>query len=239
MDYLFSDKLSKLELEISKEILKNIEKLEDLSITDLSNNVHASPATITKYTKKLGFSGFKQLKYQLISDINKSDIECDYVLNQKNKIEDFFKYLNMDKLNELASVINSSSYVCLYGKGPSLYVCKYFAPRIKALSNIPVLVYEDEQMLDIELENINDDKTIIFLSASLKTSSIIERVKKAKVSTKNFFLICEDLNELGIVEENKVIKLTSFSDNHNYNEIRDRTLFYIYLELLIETLKKK
>ncbi len=239
MDYLFSQDLSKLELLISKELLKNIDDLESLSITDLSNIVHASPATITKYTKKLGFSGYKQLKYQLISDFSKKKIEDDYVVNQKNKIDDFFSYLNMDKLNNLANVINSSSYVCLYGKGPSLYVCKYFAPRIKALTNIPVLVYEDEQMLDIELENVNDNKTIIFLSASLKTSSIIKRVKKAKVSSKNFYLICEDLNELDLLDQDHVIKLTSFSDNHNYKEIRDRTLFYIYLELLIETLKQK
>ncbi len=239
MEYLFSDKLSNSELNISKVLLDNIDSIDNITITQLSKMAFVSNAAITKYAKKLGFSGYKELKYKLINDSVKKEENVGYIQKHHQKINDFFTTLNINKLEDLAKTIKKSQYICMYGKGPSLGVCKYFSSRIKAVSNIPVLVYEDDQMIDIELENINDNKTIIFLTASLETKEIVDRIKKAKIATKNFYLICEDIKQLERLKEDNIIKLSSSNKHYDYTKIRDRTLFYIYLELLIETLKQE
>lgn len=57
--------LSRPELNILKYAYENMDELMELSIQDLSNRVSYSPATVLRFCKKLGYSGFSEFKYAL------------------------------------------------------------------------------------------------------------------------------------------------------------------------------
>ena len=57
--------LSRPELNILKYAYENTDELMELSIQDLSNRVSYSPATVLRFCKKLGYSGFSEFKYAL------------------------------------------------------------------------------------------------------------------------------------------------------------------------------
>lgn len=235
MEYLFSDKLSKLEMRISKVLLENVDELEDLTITDISNLAYVSPATITKYTKKLGFNGYKELKYRLIQDHNKQEIKENYILSQKNKIDIFFEYLDIEKLKHLASKITSSEYVCMYGEGFSLDICNYFADKIKSVCNIPVVVYDDFRLLNIEISK-GTNNTVIVLSTPKELQKELYKYKEKEL--KNIYFIFEEIHKLDNIKDSNQINLTNLVSPKSYFILEDKTLFYLYFELLLKTLEK-
>ena len=61
--------LSRPELAILKYAYENTEALLKMSIKELSGHVDYSPATILRFCKKLGYSGFSEFKYALRAEI--------------------------------------------------------------------------------------------------------------------------------------------------------------------------
>jgi len=57
------------EKKLADYINRNAEKLETLSISDLADNAGVSKATVTRFCKHLGYSGFKDFRMSAIRDI--------------------------------------------------------------------------------------------------------------------------------------------------------------------------
>ena len=57
--------LSRHELNVLKYVYEHTESVLDLSIRELSERVSYSPATVLRFCKKLGYSGFAEFKYAL------------------------------------------------------------------------------------------------------------------------------------------------------------------------------
>ena len=57
--------LSRHELDVLKYVYEHTESVLDLSIRELSERVSYSPATVLRFCKKLGYSGFAEFKYAL------------------------------------------------------------------------------------------------------------------------------------------------------------------------------
>lgn len=77
------DKLSKSELQVHNYIISNIKSIIDMSIVDIENETFLSRATIERYLKKAGTSGFKTFKIKLneFTHFNSEPITYDQVSN--------------------------------------------------------------------------------------------------------------------------------------------------------------
>ncbi|CAM2867214.1 MurR/RpiR family transcriptional regulator [Erysipelothrix tonsillarum] len=64
------DTLTDLESSIADYIMNNSELVQSISIQQLALNTHTSPASITRFCKKLGVSGFKEFRYRFQQTIN-------------------------------------------------------------------------------------------------------------------------------------------------------------------------
>lgn len=231
MEFL-NQNFTNAEQAISKVILDNYQQMRELSIIDIANEANVSKALVVKFCKKCGFTGFKELKYYIENTQNREQQSNDFIDNQELKINNFFQMIrtNPQMIDQLVNGINQSDYVVMYGKGPSLGVAKYFAPRLSSVAKKPIIVQEDEQLMQLELRN-KTNKCIIFLSASLKTGAILEKINIAQASTQNTFVISENINS-EIYVKNQII-LDRQNPQYNYEQIRDRSLFFIYLELVV------
>ena len=67
--------LSRPELEILKFAYEHTEEVLDMSIQSLAERTAYSPATILRFCKKLGYSGFAEFKYALRAELREKDGE--------------------------------------------------------------------------------------------------------------------------------------------------------------------
>lgn len=65
---LASSKLSSYEYIIAKYFIDHLDDLENLKLKDMINETHISKSTITRFIKDIGYNGFLDIQYQLISE---------------------------------------------------------------------------------------------------------------------------------------------------------------------------
>ena len=68
------DKFSKSEKQIANFLIENPEKLLPLYITELSDICGVSEATIVRFSKKMGFDGYQQLKIAIAQENHTSPV---------------------------------------------------------------------------------------------------------------------------------------------------------------------
>lgn len=88
--------------------IENPEKLNQLTIVQIANELFISKATISRTCQKLGFSGFKEFKYTILS--RGSDDHQAYVYNKSR--QDFYELI-INRLAKTADLINHDSFNCV------------------------------------------------------------------------------------------------------------------------------
>ena len=68
-----TEKLNKTDLTILDFCLKNPKLIKNIKINDLADKLFTSPASIVRFTKKLGFAGFAEFKASLSLNIKNTD----------------------------------------------------------------------------------------------------------------------------------------------------------------------
>ncbi len=108
-------------------IMENRDKVMFMRVRELSEATHVSPASIVRFTRKLGFDGFSEFKVQLKQEAK---------LNSKRKtadtveiLEEFFeRTLNRDydkQLDAAVHMIQQASLVVFFGIGTSGILAEY------------------------------------------------------------------------------------------------------------------
>ncbi len=235
MKFLYNDEMTATEIAISNTISNNLDIAKDMSITNLANLCGVSTSKITKYSKRLGFSGYKEFQYQLKKTtkiINEHESPLDY---QREKLLNFFEAYDPYKMERLKQMIHNSDKTYLFGRGPSLKVCEYYEPRLRIAAHKNIVSNYDEYLLDLDLsEHGNENKLMIVFTISGKNPVVAEVLSTAKKY--NMKTVCissyynhrlEDLSTLYI----HMLDRKEFLDKR---PIRGRTLFYVYLEILTQ-----
>lgn len=63
-EYSQVEKLNEAEMCVYNYIVKNLKHILNLSVRELADEVHVSTATVMRFCKKMGYSGFSELKYK-------------------------------------------------------------------------------------------------------------------------------------------------------------------------------
>ncbi len=189
---LLYNEMGKSEKKIADFILKNPAALLPLSITDLAEKSESSEATIVRFAKRLGFSGYQELKITMAKesgtvsnthdiDINDSLTEIyDKVTNDiYRSLEMTKKVLNPKSFSEAAEAILSAGKVVIFGLGNSASVAldaghKFFRAGIDCTS------YSDNHMQAIAASLLKSGDVAIGISHSGSSKDIVEAMKIAK-----------------------------------------------------------
>ncbi len=235
MKYLYNSELTPMEVAISDKISENMDKVSDLTITQLAALCEVSPSKITKYAKKLGFDGYKEFIYQLKNDRFKNEDKGSTFEYQKEKIDLFFESFNPTKFQELRDLIFTSDKTYLFGRGPSLKVCEYYEPRLRIATNKNIVSNYDEYLFDLDMENENkEEKLMIVLTVSGKTAKIFDILNNAKLKGMKTVCISAYYNQKLEQNSDLYINLLDRKEMFDKSLIRGRTLFYIYFETLTQ-----
>jgi len=119
---IYNDNYSKLtenELYIFDYVLKNKKAIRRMSITDLAIILAVSKSTISRFTQKIGFSGFAEFKFYLNSEVEaiKDDLNFNVMEHLKEDVQETFRLFDKLNIEPILESIHDADKVFLYGTG--------------------------------------------------------------------------------------------------------------------------
>lgn len=184
--------LSKTEKKVADYILKERGKIIYQTLLEISQNIEVGEATIIRFVRKIGFSGFQDLKFEIAKE-NNNDIESNsnsldnnydsYIDENAERIAQTIintkSTLDKDNLKLAIKMITDSKRVFLYGVGSSGFTANEAQTRFMRLGVIGNAIIDPHfQSMYSSISNSQD--VIIVFSISGYTKDIIEAVKIAK-----------------------------------------------------------
>ncbi|MFA6647514.1 MAG: MurR/RpiR family transcriptional regulator [Candidatus Izemoplasmatales bacterium] len=185
----YKEDLSMAERAVLDYLIENKAVIKDFYVEKIAEAAYASPASVVRMCKKLGYKGFKDFKIDFILSNAKIEIpedkEYNDVILSKNTnfgesviqnniriLEETLKILDPVSLHKAAESIMKARRVFIFGKGSSYLVCKDLEMKLRRINKLAIAQEEShEQLVDASFLNSND--VAIFVSNSGKTKEII------------------------------------------------------------------
>ena len=128
--YTQVNSLNETEAQVYNYIMMNKDKFMNASIRELASDTHVSTATDIRFCKKMGYSGFSELKYKIKEFYEQQDQEDNYEIND---IEGFVEHVKsndyLDRLKKAADLIKGADSFQILGLGVCRDIAKYTARR--------------------------------------------------------------------------------------------------------------
>ncbi len=213
MDYL-SKYGAKKEKEIAKYL--NVDRnYSKLTATNLANQCYVSISYVTKFCKKLGFSGFNDFKYHLVHEYENQKLTKDQysnfsVQNYKNdvqhSIESTVQQIDFSQLQFLSQKIINSQQIYIYAVDDCEIIANELTTKLIRLG-INCLILNNQRMLETIIKNDKDNSILIYVSFNEKPINL-ERI--------NNLLAAKKLKSIIITEDSNQQNITAFDYKLNY-----------------------
>lgn len=191
---LLYKKLGKSEKKIADWLFDNPNEILPLSIVDLADRCGCSEATIVRFAKKLGFSGYQGLKISLAQETNTTSVSTNITNN--DSLEEIYdkvcndiycslertkKALNTDTLEEVCKKISSAEKIVIFGLGNSASIALDASHKLQR-TGCNACAYSDNHMQVIVASHLTSNDVAIGISHSGSSKDIVEALKIAKES---------------------------------------------------------
>lgn len=203
------DSLKSAERRLADYILKHPDQVIHMTIQELEKGSGASYATIIRFCKKSGFSGFKSLKNSLIQDVIKQSPapissggfpieEKDDVRTIVNKtfqsslqiLEETRRILDEEALAKAIKKIVNAGEVVFIGTGTSGITARYAFTRFFRIG-IRCSAETDSTLLKIKSSILTEKDVLFAVSSSGRSRCIIDAARHAKKQKAAVISLCD------------------------------------------------
>lgn len=243
LDFLKNyDNLTTSEKKVLKYLTDNISEIPYLNINELVAKTFVSKTVIINLSQKLGFSGFKELKFQ-INNYFLTKNETEKVINLSGKkqleknIDKTFTLINEEQIIDCAKKLHKSRNIFIVARGTSKAVGYYLEHLLFALG-LHCFFINDYNLSDSFTRLVSKDDTVIFISLSGETKKIIETAKQVQMKGSNIIsMTAFNTNQLANYADNA---LFCFADNYDTkrDDTKSRVGFFILVDLIINELER-
>jgi DNA-binding MurR/RpiR family transcriptional regulator len=171
----------------------------DLSITDLASRAGASPATVTRFCRLLGYSGYVQFRVALASDLGHrdayeswrtdvgrefdpqdapSDLLRSLLAAHTRALEATSANVDLDGLTHIAKRIWASPHLDIYGVGGSAAIAQELQGRLYRIG-VNAHAWGEVHAGLASAAILPDDAVVVAISTKGRTHEIIELVERA------------------------------------------------------------
>lgn len=186
--------LTKSERQIADYISENIDTLMKQTIADIAHATNSSDITVSRFCKKLGFSGLQSLKVSLAADVyyvgntNCNDIsKSDSNRDIANKIfqsitdglNDTLRILDFEAVEKAVDTLLKARQILVCGFGNSATVCQDFETRFLRFG-MRVHSYDDSHQQVTAAAFLTSEDVVFAISHTGATIELLETVKLAK-----------------------------------------------------------
>lgn len=178
-------------------IVANTNEVCDLTALQLAELSKTSPASVVRFSKRLGYSGFQDLKISLARGGAKEESKADDIFQQVSiddscidiiskiaagnikAIKDTQDLLDEKIIEEASEAIVKAKRVYLFGVGQSALVAMDLQYKLVRI-NIPISMHMDYHLQLVSAVNIEKDDVVIAISHHGKTEETNSAVRIAK-----------------------------------------------------------
>ena len=176
------EELTNVEKNIANYFIDQVED-EDLSSKAVSQRLYVSEASLSRFAKKLGFSGYRQFLFAYQDSHQSSrhlDLLTKQVLNSYQKVlEKTYSLIDNDQMVRIAKMLDEYNRVYIYGIGSSSVVAREFKLRFMRLG-LDVDYLAESHSIRMNITRVNQESLVIGISVSGKTEEVIEGLREAK-----------------------------------------------------------
>lgn len=216
-------------------ILENSNLFSNIKITDIANDLYISPNTIIRLCKKLGYSGFSELKYELVNTakgVKQTSLDSSHI-SIHNSILQTLSINKPERLIECATLMHESNKIIIFSLGLSQFPSHSFAKKLQYLNKL-CLVPDDRDANILYATNFKEGDLAIVVSSSGNTD-IIRKICSI-LKTKNVTMISLTGFSQNILSQFSDIRLYAYLKQYHIdnNDLTSRIGFNIVLDLLFE-----
>lgn len=174
------DRMSAIERRIADFILDNAHLLRDYSSQQLASALGISQSSVVKFSQKLGFKGYPDLKYSIGEAIARNgddhggaatgaahedhDTLAAELWHAKARAEEETRLINPnERLEEIAAILAQADKVFLVGIGPDSVAARGFAVRL-SLVGLLAIHHFDPVLVPAEVSTSKPDDVLMMFS---------------------------------------------------------------------------
>lgn len=185
-------KMGKAEKQIADWIQEHPGEIISLSIVELAERCKCSEATIVRFSKRLGLSGYQELKISLATESGSSTVNTNisaddtaYQMYEKVcndiycSLELTKKSLNPQNMAHAAKKICSANKIIVLGLGNSASVATDASHKFLR-AGLNCFAYCDNHMQVIAASHLTDNDVLLAISHSGSSKDIVDALKIAK-----------------------------------------------------------
>ena len=175
--------LSELDEKIVHYIIEHIDDILEKGVRGVAKDNYTSPSTIIRLAKKLGYTGFIDLYYQILPMVKKT--ECNQADNDEDFLrisqEDFFKENSREDIEQFIQQVLylKQKYLFIYATGFSAIAAEYLYKKLLVLGKKTIIATGTDSIGVFE-NNLEDIGALIVISKSGETQLVIDKLLVAK-----------------------------------------------------------
>lgn len=243
------------EEKIARYILEHYEEIIHINIGDISKDIDVSESSIVRFTKKLGYSGFRDFKYACAQDVSENRVShydeleiesTDYAnvmhnffLNHISNIQNNLKQLNTKTLSEVAELIDANDNLYIVGAYLSGNLAQNLYYRLRLLYKNVFLIDSFTSSI-LEKSWLGEGDLVIAISQSGETDDVITFVHEAKKKGAHIISFTTSMNSsLYKMGDYQIIPVSNYSNRETKYIDTESIMKLIFDSLYIYLLMKK
>ena len=186
--------LTKSERRIADYIVDHTDEVMEQTVSDLAVHAQSSEITISRFCKKLGCSGLKELKLMLAAELSAApqkpvldiqtgvsggDVAAKVFANIAEGLQDTLSLLDYGALDAAARLLLKARRIYVFGFGNSATVCMDMATRFLRLG-LAIREYADSHMQVTAAALMTADDVVIAVSHSGASKELLQSVQAAR-----------------------------------------------------------
>lgn len=242
--FLNSSKENDINYNIAITMLRNIHSIPSMSINKLADLCFTSPAAITRFCHKLGYSNLIEFKENIKInighyneglmkpkamhyDLPREDILNNMSLEIINEIETFKSFIDLKVIDRVVELIFNSNNVCIFGTQFSQLMAQDLQRK---LANISKLIYHANDVQEQErlADELDENSLAILISPTGRFTLYHERLwGKIEKSPATVVVITEQHKADYIKRSDYIIYLPPRNDSNEYVQNHRYDLSYL------------
>lgn len=250
--------LTAKEKKISKYILQHLDKIVYMNTYQIADKCKVSQASVVRFAKKLGYSGFPEFKISFGRDMGRRDVEekinfiyediqetdeLDDLIKKiayanSNIIQDTYSILDTNTVKEAVEIIKNARKIFILGAGYSGIVAKDFHYKLGELG-MNSICEADYHIQLASISTLNESDVIFVISQGGKTVDIYNLVKEAKKRKAKIISVTQmssnPIRDLADIKISTIMEKNNFRSTALSSRIAQLTIIdIIYVALITE-----
>ena len=225
-------KLNTTEKKILDYLLEHINQISTLKISKISDEMFLAPNSIIRFCKKLGYTGFSQMKYDMEKVHQKETVnKQDHWLGSREMISETLHINRPETIRNVAQLMYDSEHLVFFGLGLSRLPADDLAKRMRYLNKL-ISVPDDRDNCIQYARSLKKGQIAFFFSYSGNTDIITKLAQIVK--TKDIPVISMTGISQNTLTNYSKYKLYAYVNKMEYQgaDISSRSAFYLVTDLI-------